>query len=318
AELEAALNDSLPHPLRHESFLRVADGVTHIIDELATFAPAGMPTHLLLPGVDFTLYHPQPPDATLRRELGLRDDEKVIAFTGSTTFANEPEMRDLYLAVALLNQRGTPTRLVRTGFNSPKFLDDLTSDVKRHVLDLGFIAKAKLPQLLALADVLVQPGRPGAFNDYRLPSKLPEFLASGRPVALPPSNIAHLMADGREAVFLSTGSPAEIADICTRLFNDPSFCATLGENGVAFAHRYFDLTANASALATFYGDVSALAPRADWSIAHHAALSEASVFAASTTPREAADGNRPLSTNAGTLLSELIRDLEQRIAAAST
>ena len=44
----------------------------------------------------------------------------------------------------------------------------------------GFVPKARLPRLLALADVLVQPGRAGAFNDYRLPSKLPEFLAAKR------------------------------------------------------------------------------------------------------------------------------------------
>ncbi|HUR56263.1 MAG TPA: hypothetical protein VM029_01035, partial [Opitutaceae bacterium] len=171
-ELDALLNDSLPHPVRHETFLRVADGVTHIIDKLREFVPGGTPTHLLFPGVDFALYQPQAADAAFRRELKLRENEKVIVFTGSNTFANEPEMRDLYLAVALLNQRGVATRLVRTGFNSPRFLDGLSADVKRHVLDLGFIEKAKLPKLLALADVLVQPGRSGAFNDYRLPSKL--------------------------------------------------------------------------------------------------------------------------------------------------
>jgi glycosyltransferase involved in cell wall biosynthesis len=186
ADLDAQLNDSLPHPLRSESFLRLADGVTHIIDTLAEFAPPGTPTHLLFPGVDFDLYHPQAANAAYRAELGLKADEKVIVFTGSNTFANEPEMRDLYLAVALLNAAGTRTRLVRTGFNSPRFLAGLSDDVQRHVLDLGFIEKAKLPQLLALADVLVQPGRPGPFNDYRLPSKLPEFLSSGRPVILPP------------------------------------------------------------------------------------------------------------------------------------
>src|ERR1035437_6857698 len=194
-DLEGWLVDGLPHPLRHESFLRVADGVTHIVEQLRDFVPAGIPTQLLPPGVDFSLYKPQAADATLRADLGLRAGERVLVFTGSNTFANEPEMRELYVAVALLNQRGTSTRLVRTGFNSPTFLAGLAEDLKRHVLDLGFVEKAKLPKLLALADVLVQPGRPGAFNDYRLPSKLPEFLAMGKPVVLPPTNIAALMQD---------------------------------------------------------------------------------------------------------------------------
>ncbi len=334
-ELDGLLNDSLPHPIRHETFLRVADGVTHIIDRLAEFAPAGTPTHLLLPGVDFAVYRPQAADKEFRRELGLRDDEKVIAFTGSNTFANEPEMRDLYLAVALLNQRGTATRLVRTGFNSPKFLDDLSADVKRHVLDLGFIEKAKLPKLIALADVLVQPGRPGAFNDYRLPSKLPEYLASGKPVALPPTNIAREMTDGREAVILPTGAPGEIADTCARLFVDPVLATALGENAVAFARSHFDLVANTRGLGEFYLATVERATRVDWSIAQDPSTSDATVFAAafgnSAGPALRA-GRAPNSNENGALgerslpqdldsiarlLADLVRELEQQIALAA-
>jgi glycosyltransferase involved in cell wall biosynthesis len=323
-ELDPLLNDALPHPVRYETFLSVADGVTHIIDRLAEFVPAGTPTHLLFPGVDFDVYRPEPADAAFRAEIGLREDEKVIVFTGSNTFANEPEMRDLYLAVALLNQRGIRARLVRTGFNSPKFLDDLSTDVKRHVLDLGFIEKAKLPKLLALADVLVQPGHAGAFNDYRLPSKLPEFLASGRPVALPPTNIAHLMTDGREAIFLPTGSPTEIADTCARLFDDSALGATLGENAVAFARAHFDLATNTRGLADFYGATLARPSRADWSVTREPALSDATVFASrvATSAGELGltGGGSPHQNQSATasLLAELVRDLEQRIALAAS
>ena len=266
AETEKWLVDGLPHPIRHESFLRTADAITHIIDRLAEFAPAGTPTHLLFPGVDFSAYRPQSADDHLRREIGVQPGEKVIVFTGSNTFANEPELRELYVAVALLNQRGIPTRLVRTGFNSPQFIAGLSDDLKKHALDLGFVEKAKLPRLLALADVLVQPGRPGAFNDYRLPSKLPEFLASGRPVVLPPTNLAALMHDGREALFLpASGTPADIADACARLFTDASLRAQLSEHGPRFAHQHFDLAANSRRLLAFYQGTVDRPPIVDWS-----------------------------------------------------
>ncbi|MDO8539356.1 MAG: glycosyltransferase [Opitutaceae bacterium] len=325
AELEAQLNDSLPHPLRHESFLRIADGVTHIIDRLREFAPPQTPTHLLFPGVDFALYQPQPADENFRRELGLQDGEKVIAFTGSNTFANEPEMRELYLAVALLNQRGTATRLVRTGFNSPRFLGGLADDVKRHVLDLGFIEKAKLPKLLALADVLVQPGRAGAFNDFRLPSKLPEFLASGKPVALPPTNLALLMQDGREAVFLPTGSPQEIVDTCERLFGDAELRAALGGNAVTFARKHFDLHTNTNALADFYAATLERSSVVDWSLAEDPTTSEATLFAAqvahvshSGTENHGQDARATpdLATEID-LLAHIVRQLEQSIEVAA-
>ena len=274
------LVDGLPHPLRHESFLRVADGITHIVDRLKEHVPTGIPTQLLPPPVDFDLYRPTAPDAALRLELGLRPEEKVLVFTGSNTFANEPEMRELYLAVALLNQRGTPTRLIRTGFNSPTFLASLAFDYHAFVLDLGFVGKSKLPQLLALADVLVQPGRAGSFNDFRLPSKLPEFLAAGKPVVLPPTNLALLMQDGREAVFLKTGSPEEIAATCQRLFTDPKLCATLGKNAAAFARRHFDSAANTQALTAFYTATLARPAANDWSLTSDPVTSETELLTA--------------------------------------
>ena len=274
------LVDGLPHPLRHESFLRVADGITHIVDRLKEHVPAGIPTQLLPPPVDFNLYRPTAPDAALRLKLGLRPKEKILVFTGSNTFANEPELRELYLAVALLNQRGTPTRLIRTGFNSPTFLASLAFDYRAFVLDLGFVEKSKLPQLLALADVLVQPGRAGAFNDFRLPSKLPEFLAAGKPVVLPPTNLALLMQDGREAVFLKTGAPEEIAATCQRLFTDPKLCATLGQNAAAFARRHFDSAAKTRALAAFYTATLARPAANDWSLTSDPVASETELLTA--------------------------------------
>src|SRR5690606_27522532 len=108
-ELEARLIDGLPNPLRIQAVLELADAVTVITDRLKDHVPAGRPTLVLPPGVDFATYFPRPAEPALRAELGLRDDEKVIVLTGSNTFANEAEIRELYLAVALLNERGTPT-----------------------------------------------------------------------------------------------------------------------------------------------------------------------------------------------------------------
>ena len=319
AATDAWLIDALPHPLRHEAFLRVADGVTHIVNSLRAFIPAGIPTQLLPPGVDFSLYAPQAADPALRAELGLRDDERVIVFTGSNTFANEPEMRDLYVAIALLNQRGTPTRLIRTGFNAPKFLASLSPELTRHVVDLGFVEKAKLPRLLALADVLVQPGQPGDFNDYRLPSKLPEFLASGRPVVLPPTNLAALMTDGQEAIFLPTGTPTEISDTCQLLFIDPALCASLGQKGVAFAHTHFDLVANTLALANFYATILTRPSATDWSLISPPTASETTLTVARAHRAATALGAPAAALAAETdLLARLVRQLELALDASAS
>ncbi len=280
-ELAALWTDALAHPVRAFNLLRLADAVTVIEDRLADFVPEDTPHRLLRPGVDPVYAERADPAARarLRAELGIEAGERVIVFTGSTTFANEPEMRDLYLAVALLNQRGLPTRLVRTGFTSPQFAAGLTDEIRRHVSDLGFIEKARLPALLQLADALVQPGRAGAFNDHRLPSKLPEFLASGRPVILPATNIGRLLRDGVDALLLREGSPGEIAAACARLFADPALAASLGAAGAEFAARHFDLATNSDALAALYAQVLAGAPRTPWARIRDAGTSDVGLLA---------------------------------------
>ena len=115
--------------------------------------------------MDFERYHPGPPDPALREKLGIRPEEKVLCYNGNSHFANGAEMQSLYEAVFLLNRRGVPCRLVRTGLDAADFsrrfpADELTS----HILHLGFVEAARLPALLRLADVLVQPGESNRFK----------------------------------------------------------------------------------------------------------------------------------------------------------
>jgi glycosyltransferase involved in cell wall biosynthesis len=254
---------ALSHPVRSRAFLRVADGATVIVDTLREFVPAGAPVLTLPPGVDFSLYKPQPADPALRAELGLRGSEKVLVYTGSNTFANEHEIRELYEAVALLNARGVPTRLIRTGLFSTKFSEPLPAEWSAQVVDMGFVEKALLPKLLALADALVQPGHTGAFNDYRLPSKLPEMLAMGRPVVAPASNVGRLLRNGLDAVLLSHGSAEEMAVACQRIWADAALAGSLASNAAEFARTHFELGAISDRLESFYRDSLAHPARID-------------------------------------------------------
>ena len=258
------LVDGLSHPVRYRQLLQLADAVTVIVDRLNEFVPPGSPVHRLEPGVDFSLYQPLAADPELRRDLGLHQEEKVVVFTGSVTYANAPEMQELYQAVQALNAGGIRVRLVRTGVTNPEFAATIGSEVASHVIELGFVEKERLPRLLALADVLVQPGRAGPFNDYRLPSKLPEFLAAGRPVVLPACNIGGDLVDGQDAILLRHGTAEEIAAACRRVFADPGLAVQLAQRGMEFARRRFDLAANSQALQAFYVRITAMPARTAW------------------------------------------------------
>lgn len=307
--------DLLSHPVRYRNLLRLADGATVIVETLARFVPSHVPVATLPPGVDFSLYRPQPPDPSLRARLGLSASEKILVFTGGNSPANEPELRELYRAVHLLNQRGTPTRLVRTGLNSIRFLQNLDFDPRPFIIDLGFVDKLRLPGLLALADVLVQPGRPGPFNDYRLPSKIPEFLAMGKPVVLPAANVGVALQDGRDALVLREGAAEEIAGACARLFADAALSSQLGQGGLTFARAHFDPAANTARLADFYAATLARTTASPWlAIKNSSSLSDFSLLADHLRARIAEAGDHPSASgelaDAATDLALLCRRLE--------
>jgi glycosyltransferase involved in cell wall biosynthesis len=243
---------ALSHPRRARAFLMGADAVSIITPSLRDFVPNHIPTLELLPGINYKAPTPPSKSSNLKQTLGINPTDKVIVFTGSNTFANASEMRDLYLAVGLLNERKIPTKLIRTGFTLEKFQASLPASVNEHIIELGFIEKEKLPELLALADVLVQPGKPGPFNDFRLPSKVPEFLSAGKPVILPESNIGLKLRHGFDALLLKTGTPEEIAENCVNVFQNKGLSETLGTNALAFAHRHFDLQVNTRGLIDLY------------------------------------------------------------------
>jgi glycosyltransferase involved in cell wall biosynthesis len=271
----------LIHPWRHRLLLHAADAVTHITPSLARFIPSGTPGRLLLPGVDPAFLTSETPDLALKHQLGLPPGARILVYPGSVNPVNAAEIRDLYQAVALLNRDGPhPVRLVRTGASSKWFIQSLTPSERETCINLGFIDRRRLPALLRLADVLVQPGKTGPFNDYRLPSKLAEFLASGRPVIMPAANIAAELAEGRDALFLRDGTPEDIAGRCRTVFADSDLATRLGRHGREAARRLFDTDCQSDRLAALYAEVASRPARADWpAFAAAPALDERTLFA---------------------------------------
>jgi glycosyltransferase involved in cell wall biosynthesis len=242
----------MSHPNRYRSFLNLADGATLITPSLGDFLSPETPRIRLNPPVDLDFFSPRPTDPVLRDSLGLGPEDKVIIYHGSVTSANRGDLRKLFLAVSLLNRDGIPTRVIRTGFSDPDFERLFGYDLLNFAIDLGYIERSKLPGLLALADVLVQPGTDDRFNRYRLPSKIPEFLASGKPVIIPRTNIGLELTHEVEVLLLERGDPVEIAENCKRIFTDPTLAVRLSKNAHTAARDRFDSRKATDTLFEFY------------------------------------------------------------------
>jgi glycosyltransferase involved in cell wall biosynthesis len=243
---------NLSHPRNYRTFIASATGVTMIMDRLERFVPPDIPQLILWPGADEKLFYPRPPDPALLEELGIVEGTVVLCYTGNVHSANARDVRSLYLAAAILDREGTPTRLVRTGRDFCPFLGPDEEWGRWISIELGRISYPEIPPILGLADVLVQPGADNTFNEFRLPGKLPEFFAMGRPVIVPRSNVGHFVRHGEEAWVLDKVDALGIVESVLELRRNKELSARLSEGAVAFARKHFDWEKNAGELNAFY------------------------------------------------------------------
>lgn len=257
AELAHLVPADLTHPHHGREFLARADAVTVIIDQLRELAPAGRSCHTVWPAADARYFHARPRPDDFRRPLDATPDETVLFYHGNVHAANAAEVRELYAAVLQLNRTGPPVTLIRTGLDQVDFLGPLAGEVAPHVLALGQILHHHhLPPLMALADIFVQPGRPDAFNDYRFPSKLPEFFSIGRPVVLPRTNLGTQVRHGTDAYVLDRADAAGITTAVNELRRDRALHDRLSSGALAFAEKHFSWRRSAEALDGFYQAVA--------------------------------------------------------------
>lgn len=242
----------LAHPFYSDSFIGMADAVAVIQDKLKSLVPPWVYCKTVMIGVDLDFFSPRPPDPILRNRYGLMESEKVLVYHGVVHDFTWPGIRTLCEAVGIINQQGFRCRLLRTGPYSLEDLGKLPPQCTPFICDLGLLPKPELPGLLALADVCVQPGETNPFEDLRLPGKIPEWLAMGRPVVMPDANISHIFQDGENAIFLQKGSPEEIAEKCIDLFSHPQRANEIGRAGRTFAVKNFDVRHQAAGLEEVY------------------------------------------------------------------
>jgi glycosyltransferase involved in cell wall biosynthesis len=250
--LAERLPSALSHPFYYRDFIGLADAAVTIQGKLGVDVPAWVPCTTVLPGVDLDFFLPRAADPTLRARYGLADNQRAIVYPGGVNGFTRPGIEALCRAVGLINSQGYPCKLLRTGPFPLDFLDELPPQAKDAVVDLGVVPRADLPDLLALADVFVQPGKPDPFEDLRLPGKLPELLAMGRPVITPNTNIAHLFEDGVNAVLTHTGTAEEIAAKCIALFTNKHNAMQVGKAGRQLAEEHFDIKRQAARMLGVY------------------------------------------------------------------
>jgi glycosyltransferase involved in cell wall biosynthesis len=241
-DINEQLQKHLSHPFNSLYFIGLCDLAILIQKKLSSTAPSFIPQVILPWGVDLNEFSSRPEEvAATQIKYNIPRSTKVLVYHGGLNPYTYSAIRDLCDAVIEINEGGTDCVLLRSGPEPLSNLDTYGKYPKGLIQDLGVLPREELPKILNIADVLVQPGRINPFEDLRLPSKIPEFLAMGKPVLLPNCNIADIFTDGVDAITLKVGNPAEIASKCLEIFKNPKLSAVLGEGARRIAEEHFDI-----------------------------------------------------------------------------
>lgn len=248
--------DHLTHPLFGGRMLGSAAGVTALIESLLDDVPSGMPTAVFSPGFDPIFAAARPAAAeVVRRRLGIPADHALITYTGNVHASNVDEVRSLMIAVALANRTGLPMTLIRTGIDHVPLADHGADLLAEHIVALGTVPRADLPDLVHAADILVQPGRVDEWNACRVPSKLPDFLVSGRPVILPRVNLGLVLEHGHNAIVLPEATAERIVAAFHEWLPRHGQLTAIGAAGREFAQASLTWDSAAETVAALYGRV---------------------------------------------------------------
>lgn len=254
--LNRILYPFLSHPIFYKEFIQEADGITGIIESLKTFVKTETPFHELFPVIPLKFIERSEEQINkLREKYKLRENQFIIVYTGDVHYANLTEVIELYDAIKYLKEKSFDIQLFRTGNSIDEFLERVKSDYLEIEVNLGFVSRTEVFDLLNIASLLIQPGKDNSFNRFRLPSKIPEFLATGRPVLIPKSNIGNLLKNHHNAIIMKEGDSKEIVDLILDYLKRPEYFEKIGQNGKKFALLNFNGEYIARKLVSFYEEI---------------------------------------------------------------
>ncbi|HEY8599276.1 MAG TPA: glycosyltransferase, partial [Thermomicrobiales bacterium] len=185
-------------------------------------------------GVDPTRFRPATPDerAAIRRELGLRDDERLVLTGGRLVHKKGIDVAIDAFATAAVQGAGA-SRLVIFGYGDLQ--DALMAQVARlglteRVIFAGKIERDRVTALFAAADLFLLPSvHDHAGNVDGLPNTLLEAMATGLPIIA--SNVVGVptvIDDGVEGLLVPERDVAALSAAIAGLLHAPARAATLG------------------------------------------------------------------------------------------
>lgn len=207
-------------------------------------------------GVDLSLFRPEPPDSSLRDELGIRAGEFIILYIGKLTSWKGVHML-AYVARALEAKGYGDFRIVVAGRGAQlENLKKLIAEagVNERFRFAGFIPYDKIRRLYNIADVFVMPSYPTMTWQEQFGMVLVEAMACARCViGSATGSIPEVIGDA--GMTFTPGNFFELAGRIASLMDKRGLVREFGERGRRRAETLFDARKNAAEIYGVYRKV---------------------------------------------------------------
>lgn len=192
-----------------------------------------------------------------RNQNKVQSIKKTIVYTG-TYLERKDGIITILNAFAILKTKHPEYKLTLTG--SPQRSSDYhkimkiieTKDLQKHIDFTGYLSEEELQKTLLSATMLILAKPENRQNRYNFPTKIGEYLLSGRPViATKVGVVADLLEDHKNIIFTEN----TITDILNKIefvINNPEFSNQIGENGRRFAIENLDYLKHSKQMIKFF------------------------------------------------------------------
>jgi glycosyltransferase involved in cell wall biosynthesis len=168
-----------------------------------------------------------------------------IGYFGSLSFKRD-SVDILIKAFARFSSSHPQVQLVLGGFCTEelrKKIQDLIQElnIAEKVTILEFLTRQEVIKYITHADILVMMRSRDLESDASYPSKLTEFLATGKPVvSVNVGEISDFLKDGENSFLVEPGNPEELADKLDFIINNYEQAKQIGQKGKELTQTVFN------------------------------------------------------------------------------
>jgi glycosyltransferase involved in cell wall biosynthesis len=182
---------------------------------------------------------------------------KIIVYTG-TYLERKDGIVTILKAFALIKNKYPDYKLVLTGApeRSPDYKEiknTITNyELSSQIIFTGYIGENELYQTLGSAIMLILAKPENRQNQYNFPTKIGEYLVSGRPVLSTKVGIIGEILEDNKNVFFSKFDTKDLASKIEFIINNPKDAVEVGNEGREFALNNLHYKKHAKRMTNFF------------------------------------------------------------------